>query len=362
MCAVPPPAYGGTERVVHALAVTLHEHGHDVTLYASGDSDVPCRLIPTVPRALWRDGFRGDVRPAIQDTIEQVLGDADRYDVIHSHLERQSFEMARRSPTPVVTTMHGRLDVVDLPELLEGSADVALVAISENQRRWNREAGWIATIHHGLPLGHGPHAERPGAYLLVVGRATHEKGILEAIDLADRTGWPLKIAAKVHDLAEIEFLEQVMRPRLDPPRIEFVGEVGEAARDELYAGAAATLMLGSWPEPFGLVAIESLAAGTPVIGRRAGALPEIIRHGIDGFLVDDLTEAELGARRIPLLDRRAIRRRALRRYSAERMTLEYESVYRALMARSRLTLVEPVRASGRRTRDVDAMARLADPA
>jgi glycosyltransferase involved in cell wall biosynthesis len=361
MCAVPPLAYGGTERIVHALAVTLHEHGHDVTVYASGDSVVPCSLVATVPRALWADGFRGDVRPAIAATAAQVLADADRYDVIHAHLEGHSLDLARRSPTPVVTTMHGRLDVQELPGLLAAARDVPLVAISSNQRRWHPDARWVASIHHGLPLGQGPHSDQPGGYLLVVGRATPEKGIVEAIELANRVGLPLRIAAKIYDPAERTFFEDGIRPLLDPPRIEFLGEVDAATRDQLYAGAMATLMLGSWPEPFGLVAIESLAAGTPVIGRRAGALPEIIRHGLDGFVVDDLTEGQFAVRQLATLDRRAIRRRAVRQFSAERMTREYESVYRAVIARSRPTIVGPARRTGARPRRPLAEP-LADPA
>jgi glycosyltransferase involved in cell wall biosynthesis len=330
---VPPPAYAGTERVVATLAEELTARGHEVTLFASGDSAVSCELVPVIPRSLWATGYRGDVSAWIMLTIARAWEQHERFDIIHSHVETLGLPFARACPTPVLTTFHGRLDTGGTPALLDVFRDVPLVAISDSQRRWWPRANWLGTIHHGLHLDRIPAGDGHDGHLAVVGRATAEKGLAEAIELATRTGRPLRVAAKVHDVAEQEYFDAVMRPAIDSGVMDFLGEVGPDRRDALYGGAAATLMLGAWPEPFGLVAIESLAAGTPVIGRRAGALPEIIEHGVDGFLVDDLTEAEYAVSRLPELDRTAIRKRALSRFSAARMVDEYEVAYRRLLAR-----------------------------
>lgn len=331
MKAVPPDGYGGTERVVAALANGLHARGHEVTVYATGDSDVPCRLIPTMPRSLWADGYRGDVSAYMQVAAARIWRDSRQFDVIHSHLESHGFLLARHCKTPVVSTLHGRLDNSGLPDLLEEFADIPLVAISRSQRRFWPNLNWVATVHHGLGLADMPHRDGPGDYLALIGRITHEKGIAEAIELARRTSMPLKIAAKVHDQAEIDMFQSVVRPAIESGVVDFQGELQPDRRDLLLAGARATLMLGAWPEPFGLVAIESLATGTPIIGRRAGALPELIEHGVDGYLVDDLIEAELAVRRVADLDRRRIRDRAIERFSTERMVRDYEAVYRRLV-------------------------------
>jgi glycosyltransferase involved in cell wall biosynthesis len=211
--------------------------------------------------------------------------------------------------------------VSGIPDLLEEFSDIPLVAISDSQRRWGEEANWVATIHHGLPLQQMPFREEPGDYLAFVGRITPEKGITDVIELARRTKLPLKMAAKVYDKHEQAHFDEVVQPAIDKGIVEFLGEVGPLERDPLYAGALATMMLGAWPEPFGLVAIESLT--------------ETIEHGIDGFLVDDLTEAELAVSMIKDLDRTRIRERALERFSPERMTTEYEAVYTALVEKSR---------------------------
>jgi len=332
MKAVPPVGYGGTERVVAALADGLHARGHDVTVFATGDSHVPCRLVPIRDESLWVDGYRGDISAYMQIAAARVWEHADEFDIIHSHLETHGFLLARHCPTPVVTTLHGRLDDSGTPDLLDEFRDIPLVSISRNQRRWWPDANWVATIHHGQELSGSPFREQPGEYLAVVGRIAPEKGIAESIELARRTGRPLKLAAKALDPTEIAMREELVTPAVEAGTIEFVGEVLPPERDELLAGGFATLMLGSWPEPFGLVAIESLATGTPVIGRRTGALPEIVEEGIDGFLVDDLGEAQLALSRIASLDRTEIRRRALKRFSVDRMTGAYERVYRSLIA------------------------------
>jgi glycosyltransferase involved in cell wall biosynthesis len=335
MLPVPPPTYAGTERVVAALGETLVAHGHDVTLFAPGDSEFSGTLVATPERSLWSREYRDDVSSFINVTLAKVWARHDEFDIIHSHVETLGFLFARYCPTPVVTTLHGRLDVSGIPELIEEFSDISLVAISDSQRRWGEDANWVATIHHGLPLEQMPFRPDPGDYLAFVGRITPEKGIGDVIELARRTKLPLKMAAKVYDEHEKVHFDEVVKPAIEKGIVEFLGEVGPLERDPLYAGARATIMLGAWPEPFGLVAIESLATGTPVIARRAGALTETIEHGIDGFLVDDLTEAELAVSMIPDLDRTLIRERALERFSPERMTAEYETVYADLVENAR---------------------------
>jgi glycosyltransferase involved in cell wall biosynthesis len=332
MKAVPPAGYGGTERVVAALAEGLHARGHEITVYATGDSEVPGRLVPIMPRSLWSEGYTGDVSAFMQIAAARVWRDSAQFDIIHSHLESHGFLLARHCTTPVVSTLHGRLDNSGLPDLLDQFAEIPLVAISQSQRRFWPGLNWVATVHHGLGLRQMPHRDRPGPYLALVGRICQEKGVAEAIALAERTGISLKVAAKVHDRAEIDMFASVVQPAVDRGVVEFLGELDPEERDPLLAGARATLMLGAWPEPFGLVAIESLATGTPVIGRRAGALPELIEHGVDGFLIDDLIEAEVAVRLVAGLDRAQIRQRALDRFSTERMVRDYEAVYAQLLA------------------------------
>jgi glycosyltransferase involved in cell wall biosynthesis len=333
MLPVPPPTYAGTERVVAALGDALLDRGHDVTLYAPGDSTFRGTLVPTVEHSLWSRGYRGDIASFISITLARLWADHERYDIIHSHVETLGFLFARHCPTPVVSTLHGRLDQDGVPELLEAFPDIPLVSISESQGRFFPSANWVGTIHHGLPFQHTPFSDRPGEYLAFVGRITPEKGIADVIELARRTGLPLRMAAKVYDDHEQAHFEEVVQPALDDPElaIDFLGEVTQQERDPLYAGARATIMLGAWPEPFGLVAIESLATGTPVIARRAGGLTETIEHGVDGFLVDDVSEAELAVQQVEDLDRTAIRERALERFSPIRMAEEYEAVYARLV-------------------------------
>jgi glycosyltransferase involved in cell wall biosynthesis len=333
MLPVPPPTYAGTERVVAALGDALLARGHQVTLYAPGDSEFEGEVVPTIEQSLWSREYRGDVSAFVTVSIARAWADHERFDVIHSHVETLGFLFARYCPTPVVSTLHGRLDQSGAPELLEAFPDIPLVSISESQRRFVPDANWMATIHHGLPFEQSPFSAVPGDYLAFVGRITPEKGIGDVIELARRTGLPLRMAAKVYDEHEKEHFAEVVQPALDDPELEidFLGEVSQRERDPLYAGARATIMLGAWPEPFGLVAIESLATGTPVIARRAGGLTETIEHGVDGFLVDDLTEAELAVRQLDDLDRTKIRERALERFSPMRMALEYEAVYEDLV-------------------------------
>jgi glycosyltransferase involved in cell wall biosynthesis len=331
MLPVPPPTYAGTERVVAALGDELVRRGHDVTLFASGDSRFGGRLVATPPQSLWSTGYQGDVSSFINVTLARVWNQIERFDVVHSHVETLGFLFARHSPVPVLTTLHGRLDVAGIPELLEEFGDIPLVAISESQRRWSPDANWVATIHHGLPLEQMPFSPTSGDYLAFVGRVTPEKGVADCIEVARSAGMKLRMAAKVYDEHEKEHFAEVVQPAIRDGVVEFLGELGPPERDALYAGAAATLMLGAWPEPFGLVAIESMATGTPVIARRAGALTETIDHGETGFLVDDEIEAELAIRFARELDRASVRRLVVTRFSPQRMADEYEAVYRQLI-------------------------------
>ena len=344
MLAVPPTGYSGTERVVACIIDELARRGHQVTLFAAGDSEVACELVPVIPRSLWSIGYRGDVSAFLQLAAATAWREHERFDVIHSHLEHHGFLFARHCPTPVVATLHGRLDVGGIPQLLEEFRDVPLVSISESQRRWRPDANWVATIHHGLSLESAPFSGDEGAYLAFVGRITPEKGVADAVELARRTQLPLRVVAKVYDEHEQAHFAEVVQPAIDEGVVEFFGELPPLQRDPIIAGARATVMLGAWPEPFGLVAIESMATGTPVIARRAGALTETVEHGIDGYLVDDVDEAVLAVDLSRNLDRAEIRRRALERFSPARMIDQYEAVYRRLVASHRPSELSIVRA------------------
>jgi glycosyltransferase involved in cell wall biosynthesis len=333
MLPIPPATYAGTERVVAALVDELHRRGHAVTLFAPGDSQTPAELVPTVAESLWSRDYKGDVGSFINLSLAKVWEQHDRFDLIHSHVETLGFLFARYCPTPVLTTLHGRLDHSGMPELLDEFTDIPLVAISESQRRWSPQADWVATIHHGLPLERLPFSDGPGSYLAFVGRITPEKGVADAIELARRTRLPLRIAAKVYDKHEHEHFAEVVQPAIEEGGVTFLGELGPTERDALYAGAIATVMLSTWPEPFGLVAIESMATGTPVIARRAGGPTETVEHRVTGFLVDDLTEAELAVRHVGELSRSRVRERVIERFLPARMVDEYEAVYRRLLAR-----------------------------
>jgi glycosyltransferase involved in cell wall biosynthesis len=329
---LPPPAYSGTERIVALLAVGLHERGHTVTVFASGDSELPCEVVPVVPRALWREGRTGNLATYHQMAVARAWEEVDRFDILHSHVDSEGFLLARHAPIPVVTTLHRRADSGGLPGYIDLLPSIPLVSISESQRRWNPDANWVANIHHGLDFSATPAGSRPGDHLLLVGRLTREKGVEEAIELARRTGRRLVIAAKAHQPDEKALFESTVRPAIEQGIVDWQGEVDTATRDRLMIGALATLMLGAWPEPFGLVAIESMATGTPVIARRVGGLTETIEHGVTGFLVDDLDEAELAVSRAASLPRDRIARLTRERFQAGRMIDEYEALFQRLVS------------------------------
>ena len=330
---VPPLAYGGTERIVHGLVVELDRRGHEVTTFASGDSDVPGRHIATVPEALRPAGFLGDAGPWFQLTMREVIERADEFDLIHSHLEWTSLLFATLSPIPVVSTFHGRLDLPWAEPLLR-DAPRGLVAISENQAATHPDVPWEGVVHNGLRLDDAPFDRRRGDALCFVGRVAEEKGPVEAIEIARQAGRPLRIAAKIAPGGtERAYYDAVFKPALDAAGtdVEFLGELSQEDRDRLFAESYASLMPGSWPEPFGLVAIEALATGTPVVARRIGALPEIIREGVDGFFGDDVMAMAYVLDRVGDLDREEIRRSVIDRFSVERMTDGYLDIYASML-------------------------------
>jgi glycosyltransferase involved in cell wall biosynthesis len=331
---VPPQAYGGTERIVHGLVTELDRRGHEITTFASGDSVVPGRHIETVPLALRPIGYTGDSLPYMQQTVQQVLAHIDEFDLIHSHLEWISLLLARVSPIPVVSTFHGRLDLPWADALLLDPPR-GLVSISENQASAHPDLPWAGVVYNGLRLADAPFGLRRSDALCFVGRVAPEKGIVDAIEVAKAAGRRLRIAAKVAaGGVEREYYDEVFFPALKAAgsTVEYLGEMSQAERDQLFAESHAVLMPGSWPEPFGLVAIEALACGTPVIARRSGALPEIVRDGIDGFFGDDVMAMALKVDRVDDLDRTAIRESVIDRFSVERMTDGYEDIYRSMLA------------------------------
>ena len=332
---VPPAAYGGTERIVDELTKELVRRGHEVTLFASGDSHVPgARLVPTVDTALRPKGLEADSPGWFAATAKLVLERATEFDVIHSHLEWWSVPLARMSPVPAVATFHGRLDL-PWAERLFADAPPGMVAISRHQASPHPNVPWTI-IHNGLALDGAPFKEQPGEAFCFVGRVDPEKGITEAMDIARLAGRPLRIAAKVGNMPrQRAYYEDVFKPALKRAgsQVEYLGELQPAERDRLFAESYGTLMPGAWPEPFGLVSIESLATGTPVLARRVGALPEIIRDGVDGFFGDDATAMAFYADRLGTLDRGAIRERVIEHFSAARMADRYEELYARLANR-----------------------------
>lgn len=326
---VPPVAYGGTERIVHALAVELDRRGHEVTVFASGDSVVPGHLVATVPTPVREGGAAGiHAIPWLAATLMVVMDRADELDVIHSHLDWAGLTLGHRSPVPVVATIHGRVDVPGSRGLLAISR-CHHVAISASQAAAHAPGTWTAVVHNGLDLTGSPFGADRSDDLCFVGRLMPEKGILDAIEVARLTGRHLRIAAKVGTQpAEVDYYERVVRPAIAAAGAEYLGELSSGERDLLYAACHATLMPGNWPEPFGLVAIESLACGTPVVARRVGALPEIIREGFDGYFGDDPQQLAFHVADVARLDRAAIRSSVLERFSATHMADGYLDVYR----------------------------------
>lgn len=337
---VPPAKYGGTERVIANLTAELVRLGHEVTLYASGDSRTEARLIPLVERALWKsDVPRNDALLHLAE-LGRVVRDARRYDVIHSHLDASAFSFGRHSPAPFVHTLHGRLDLPELQPFFQQFDDVPVVSISDSQRRPVPHANWVGRVYNGVDTAQLPYGAGSGGYLAFVGRISPEKGVVEAIDVALKVGMPLKIAARM-PLETIDnpwvaldwaYYRDEVKPRLASPLIEFVGEVDDVAKGELLRDAAGLLFPINWPEPFGLVMVEALACGTPVIARRAGSAPEVIRDGKTGFLCSTVDEMIDACRQLGSIDRAACRQEVERRFSAHAMARGYLDIYKHLGA------------------------------
>jgi len=327
---VPPKAYGGTERVVSYLTEALVSQGHDVTLFASGDSVTRARLLPMSPRSLRTDPARPDWVMRHTMMLDHVFARADEFDVIHWHIDSLHYPLAQRCATPCVTTMHGRLDLPDLLPLHKQFQALPLVSISDSQRTPLAKANWCGTVYHGLPLSLYRFHEPPQDYFAFVGRISPEKRVDRAIEIAIACDTPLRIAAKV-DAADQAYFERDIRPLLDHPLIEFVGEIGDAQKNDFIGRAKALLFPVDWPEPFGLVMIESLACGTPVIAYECGSVPEVLKHGVTGFIVHDQAEAIAAARDIGRIDRRRCREVFERRFSAATMAQRYVQVYQALI-------------------------------
>jgi glycogen debranching enzyme/glycosyltransferase involved in cell wall biosynthesis len=328
---VPPKLYGGTERVVSYLTEELVRLGHEVTLFASGDSETSAKLVPACQSALWRDSECRETLPHHVRLMELVFGDVSRFDVIHFHTDYVQFPLLRRHACASVTTLHGLVHPPDLGALLAEYGDVPLVSISDSQRRPAPAANWQATVYHGLPRDLHTFRERPEGYLAFLGRISPEKRLDRAIEIARRSGHKLKVAARIYPEERVYF-ERTIQPLLEESRsfVEFLGEVGGADKDDFLGKARALLFPIDWAEPFGLVMIEALACGTPVIGWRCGSVPEIIEHGVTGFIVDSIDEAVRSVARVTELRRRSCRDAFEARFAAGTMAESYVSVYERL--------------------------------
>jgi len=331
--AIPPKLYGGTERVVSWLTEELVALGHDVTLFASGDSMTTAKLEPMWPQALRLDGSVRDPMALHMAMLERVRQRADEFDILHFHLDYFPFSTFSRQSTPFITTMHGRLDLPEHQKVFDAFGSVPVVSISNAQRGPVPQARWVRTVHHGLPESLlGPRPVKPG-YLAVLGRIAPEKAVDQAIRIAVRCKLPLKIAAKI-DRADVDYFEQQIRPLLDLPGVEYIGEIDDRQKAEFLSGAQALLMPIDWPEPFGLVMIEAMACGTPVIAYRSGSVPEVVEHGVTGFIVEnEIAAADMIVNQLWRLSRPQIRDRFERRFTARRMAGDYIEIYRSLLAK-----------------------------
>lgn len=335
---VPPKCYGGTERVVSYLTEALVELGHDVTLFASADSVTGARLVPTCKKSLREDESCRDKLAHHVVLMEQVMARADEFDIIHWHIDYLHFSLSRRLSQPHVTTLHGRLDLDDLQPIFNEFSDIPVVSISEAQRAPLPQARWIATVQHGLPPALYDVGPGDGGYFAFIGRISPEKRVDRAIAIAKRLKTPLKIAAKVDPADELYF--RGIEPLLHDPLVEFVGEIGEEEKRQFLGCAIATLFPIDWPEPFGLVMIESMACGTPVLAYRCGSVPEVMVDGVTGFVVDGDEQAVAAAARLHELDRATIRRVFDERYTSRSMAERYLDVYRALARERKRSLRE----------------------
>jgi len=328
---VPPRLYGGTERIVFYLTEELVRQGHQVTLFATGDSVTSAELVSCAQEALRLDPAGRDPVPYYMLMLDRVRERAEDFDILHFHTDFYHFPLFRPMADRTVTTLHGRQDLPDLRSFYMGFSDMPLVSISQAQRKPLPNANFVATIHHGLPLSlHKPILDPRGGYVAFLGRISPEKRPDRAIEIARALGVPLKIAAKV-DKQDETYFRATIEPLLNTPGVEFIGEINEAQKNEFLGEARALLFPIEWPEPFGLVMIEAMACGTPVLAFRHGSVPEIIDEGVTGCVVDSMEEAIVALPQVISLDRRRVRRRFEERFSAARMAKDYVSVYRALI-------------------------------
>jgi glycosyltransferase involved in cell wall biosynthesis len=333
---VPPQTYGGTERIVHYITEELVALGHDVTLFASGDSMTSAELVPCVPRALRLEPKVKDVIPYYMLMLDRVYRQADRFDILHFHIDQFHFPLFRSMAGRTLTTLHGRQDLPDLHALYSGFPEMPLISISMAQRAPVPTANFVANIPHGLPENlHQLVGQPRGGYLAFLGRIAPEKRPDRAIAIAQAVGMPLKIAAKVDRVDEQYFREQI-KPMIDEsPNIEFIGEITERQKSQFLGEASAVLFPIDWPEPFGLVMLEALACGTPVVARPCGSVPEIVRSGVNGFMADSVPDLVEAVARVDALDRAQCRRDFEKRFSVARMVDGYEALYRSACAQAR---------------------------
>ncbi len=330
--AIPPKLYGGTERVVSWLTEELIGLGHEVTLFASGDSVTSARLEAAWPRALRLDGAVRDPNALHMLMLERVYRRAADFDFLHCHLDYYPFSLFSRQSTPFVTTLHGRLDLPEHQPLFDTFSSIPVVSISNAQRRPLPRANWIRTVHHGLPERLlMPKPAKPH-YFAFLGRIAPEKGVDRAIHIAQHCGVPLKVAAKV-DKTDRDYFDEQIQPMIKWGNVEYIGEIGDREKSDFLSGAVALLVPIDWPEPFGLVMIEAMACGTPVIAFNRGSVPEIVEDGITGFIVEDVNGAIGAVDRLAHLSRDKIRQRFEARFTARRMAQDYLSVYRSLTER-----------------------------
>jgi glycosyltransferase involved in cell wall biosynthesis len=331
----PPRLYGGTERVVSYLTEELVRQGHEVTLFASGDSRTKATLYASCEQALRLDPRCKDPLPYHYISLYRLLRGADAFDIIHFHMDYLHFPLFAQSWGKTLTTMHGRLDLPDLPPLFREFAMMPLASISDAQRAPVRWANWYGTVYHGLPTNLYATGCGDGGYLAFIGRICPEKRPDWAIEIAKRAGLTLTIAAKV-DKADRAYFKTRIKPLLKDPNVEFIGEIGESEKSPFLGDAVGLLFPIDWPEPFGLVLIEALACGTPVIAFGRGSVPEIVDHGITGFIVGNVEEAAAAVPRLKTLDRAVIRQRFVERFSVERMARDYLALYGTILRRGAL--------------------------
>lgn len=327
---VPPKLYGGTERVVSYLTEELVHEGHDVTLFASSDSLTEARLVPACEQSLRLAPDCVDPLAHHVLLVERVLAEKENFDLIHFHIDYLHFPRSRNEDVPTLTTLHGRLDIPDLVPLYQCFRDMPVVSISDSQRDPLPWLNWRRTVYHGLPAKSLQYHAGPGKYLAFLGRISPEKGLDQAIAIAQRSGIELKIAAKV-DRADQAYFDETIKPLLKTPGIEFVGEIGHAEKGDFLGGAIALLCPIQWPEPFGLVMIEAMACGTPVIAYPRGSVPELVEDGVSGFVVENVRQAARAAMAAPALSRTRCREYFERRFTAARMCDDYLAVYRQLL-------------------------------